>query len=119
MSLLIFAITDSGELQDSEHSPAATRDVREILSGLPDFEISALTELPQNQKCGEHDLPCDHTSIFRTITGWCNNLRAPNKGKAFTVFKRLLPAIYNDGMRSIRAFFPFSNSKLLMDAGWE
>jgi len=88
----------SDDLQDSEHSHPVTRDVREILSSLPNIEISALTELPKNEKCGEHDLPCDHTSIFRSVTGWCNNLKDPNRGKAFTAFKRLLPTEYGDGM---------------------
>ncbi|ODN04056.1 Peroxidasin [Orchesella cincta] len=90
----------SDDLQDSEHSHPVTRDVREVLSTLPSIEISALTELPKNEKCGEHDLPCDHTSIFRGVSGWCNNLKEPNRGKAFTTFKRLLPSEYADGLQT-------------------
>ncbi|CAG7820997.1 unnamed protein product [Allacma fusca] len=93
----IFA--QDGELQDSEVSPSSNRDVREILGVLSSMDISGLTDLPKNQKCGEHDLPCDHTAKFRSITGWCNNLQNPDKGKAFLAFKRLLPPVYNDGLQ--------------------
>jgi len=95
--LSISVLLNSLELQDSENAPPGARDVREILNALPNIEVSALTELPKNQKCGEHDLPCDHTSIFRSVTGWCNNLGEPNKGKAFRAFKRFAPPDYNDG----------------------
>lgn len=74
-----------------------------MLSALPSIELSALTELPKNERCGEHALPCDHTSIFRGISGWCNNLKDPNRGKAFTSFKRLLPAEYGDGVQTPKA----------------
>lgn len=90
----------SDDLQDSEHSHPVTRDVRDVLSALPSIELTTLTDLPKNERCGEHDLPCDHTSIFRSITGWCNNLKDPNKGKAFAAFKRMLPAEYGDGLQT-------------------
>jgi hypothetical protein len=85
-------------LQDIEDSPESSRHIRELVHSLQSIDVESLTELPKNQLCGEHDLPCDHTNIFRSITGWCNNLLEPGKGKAFAVFKRLLPPIYNDGM---------------------
>lgn len=82
-------------LQDNEESPVGYRDVREIVRSLQTVEVGSLTELPKT--CGEYDLPCDHTNIFRSISGWCNNLRDPNKGKTFSIFNRFFPPAYNDG----------------------
>lgn len=88
-------------LQDSEGSPdggtSGSRNLRQILNSLQSIDVGALTELPKNQRCSEHDLPCDHTNIFRSITGWCNNLQDPKRGKAFEAFVRLLPPTYDDG----------------------
>ena len=90
----------SVELQDSEASSAHFREIREILNALPAMDISVFTELPKHQKCGEHDVPCDHTTFFRSISGWCNNLLNPRKGTAFQTFRRLLPPEYHDGIMS-------------------
>lgn len=35
---------------------------------------------------------------FRTMTGWCNNLREPSFGKSLRPFGRLAPARYADGV---------------------
>ena len=40
---------------------------------------------------------CDDKTIFRTITGQCNNLRHPFWGASNTVFRRLAEAKYADG----------------------
>lgn len=56
--------------------------------------------------CQDDDraFPCDHTSPFRTLTGWCNNLQAPKFGQSFTALDRLLPNAYEDGLSKPRQF---------------
>ncbi|XP_043224303.1 peroxidase-like isoform X2 [Amphibalanus amphitrite] len=41
-------------------------------------------------------------SLYRTVTGECNNLFNPRLGKALTGFKRLLPNTFDDGIFAIR-----------------
>lgn len=48
--------------------------------------------------------PCDHTTPFRTITGWCNNLNQPKFGQSFTPLDRILPNAYEDGLSKPRQF---------------
>ncbi|OXA60413.1 Peroxidasin [Folsomia candida] len=107
-------------LQDSEGSPdggtSGSRNLRQILNSLQSIDVGALTELPKNQRCSEHDLPCDHTNIFRSITGWCNNLQDPKRGKAFEAFVRLLPPTYDDGLKEPRIFSSAIPGKLLPSA---
>ena len=45
---------------------------------------------------------CDRTQVdrFRTITGECNNIENPTQGASTTAFRRLVPAIYEDGISS-------------------
>jgi len=51
----------------------------------------------------EDNTPCDFTVRYRSFSGRCNNLLSPNKGMAGTLFHRLLPAEYQDGISSPRS----------------
>ena len=53
-------------------------------------------------RCDEQTLPCDHTTKYRTLTGWCNNLLFPEYGKSIRAFTRLLAPAYDDGLMSPR-----------------
>lgn len=61
---------------------------------------------PNEPQCQDdaHIFPCDHTSPFRTMTGWCNNLNNPKFGASFTQHDRLLPSSYDDGLSKPRSF---------------
>ncbi|XP_059471181.1 uncharacterized protein LOC132194111 [Neocloeon triangulifer] len=89
-----------GQLADPEigHSGPAPRDLKELLSLLPTVDISDEIIIPRVFKCDEQTLPCDHTSKFRTATGWCNNLKRPELGKSLRAFTRLIPSVYDDGL---------------------
>ena len=54
-------------------------------------------------RCDEQTLPCDHTTKYRTLTGWCNNLLFPEYGKSIRAFTRLLAPAYDDGLMSPRS----------------
>lgn len=45
---------------------------------------------------------CDPNSRYRTIDGTCNNLQNPYWGSSYTVFDRLVPAVYEDGWNEPR-----------------
>ncbi|XP_037084828.1 peroxidase-like [Pollicipes pollicipes] len=49
----------------------------------------------------EGPVRCDN-SIYRTLTGECNNLQRPRLGRALTGLKRLLPNTYDDGLFAMR-----------------
>ncbi|XP_037085353.1 peroxidase-like protein, partial [Pollicipes pollicipes] len=49
----------------------------------------------------ELEVICEE-SIYRTITGECNNLQRPRLGRSLTGFKRLLPNTYDDNLFAIR-----------------
>jgi hypothetical protein len=87
------------QLQDQEtgRSVVAPRDLRELMAVLPNIDLSDTLEIPRVFRCDEQTLPCDHTSRYQSITGWCNNLRHPEWGKSLRAFVRLLPPAYNDG----------------------
>lgn len=57
--------------------------------------ISPFTLEPQ---CEDLTAACDATSPFRSFTGYCNNLRNPALGQSLTIFARLLPSVYEDGV---------------------
>ncbi|XP_066153356.1 uncharacterized protein [Euwallacea fornicatus] len=71
------------------------------LSDLQNVDISALVP-PEvfhddEEDCSE-DGPCDASSPYRTLSGHCNNLKRPEWGKSLTIFNRLLPSAYEDGI---------------------
>lgn len=39
---------------------------------------------------------------FRTVSGFCNNVRQPLWGASYETMQRLIPAVYNDGIGEIR-----------------
>ncbi|KRZ19195.1 Peroxidasin -like protein, partial [Trichinella zimbabwensis] len=53
-----------------------------------------------NEICNKKPFPCDPTATYRTTTGWCNNIKSPTQGMAFSTFRRLLKPAYNDGNNS-------------------
>jgi hypothetical protein len=87
------------QLQDQEsgRSAVAPRDLRELMAVLPNVDLTDTLEIPRVFRCDEQTLPCDHTSRYRSTTGWCNNLRHPEWGKSLRAFVRLLPPAYHDG----------------------
>lgn len=84
-----------------------------ILAGDPISDILGTAAASQSDRtssvsanCQDDDkvFPCDHTSPFRTITGWCNNLNKPKFGQSFTPLDRILPNAYEDGLSRPRTF---------------
>ncbi|XP_071043918.1 uncharacterized protein [Parasteatoda tepidariorum] len=76
--------------------------VQELMSALPNVDVTDMLDIPKVFDCDDQTLPCDHTTKFRTITGWCNNLNNPELGKSMRIFSRLLPPVYGDDMSSPR-----------------
>jgi hypothetical protein len=62
-----------------------------------DDVVANLTGQRRSTTCVPQPLPCDHTSPYRTISGWCNNVEFPSYGNAFNGFRRLLEPDYDDG----------------------
>uniref|UniRef100_A0A1B0FN29 Uncharacterized protein n=1 Tax=Glossina morsitans morsitans TaxID=37546 RepID=A0A1B0FN29_GLOMM len=60
--------------------------------------LSSINRRKRQLDCDDAPVACDSKTSFRTITGYCNNLRNPNWGKSLTTFSRLLPAQYDDGI---------------------
>lgn len=82
--------------QDDLSNSIQNLDVNSFVGGT----ISPITLEPQ---CEDLTAPCDSTSPYRTFTGYCNNLRNPSLGQSLTVFARLLPSVYEDGVSRPRA----------------
>jgi len=81
---------NSGFNQDDFTNSLQNIDINSFVTGT----ISPITLEPQ---CEDLTAPCDTSTIFRTFTGYCNNLRNPALGQSLTTFARLLPSVYEDG----------------------
>ncbi len=79
---------------ESQPQPSTLQDLMKVL---PNIDVSEVVDIPKVFQCDEQTLPCDHTSKYRTMTGWCNNLNFPELGKSLRAFVRLLPPKYEDG----------------------
>ncbi|XP_060521875.1 chorion peroxidase-like isoform X1 [Cylas formicarius] len=76
----------------------------EILSELKNIDVSDLlpaTKYATDTNCSDSG-PCDATSPYRTLTGYCNNLAQPDLGTSLSNFRRLLSSAYDDGISAPR-----------------
>lgn len=80
-----------GNFRDDFANSLQSIDVNALLGG----SISPVTLEPQ---CEDFTAACNPTTLFRTLTGHCNNVRNPELGKSLTIFARLLPPVYEDGV---------------------
>lgn len=96
----------NGHLKDIESGSISPNNINELMEVLPNIDVTDIMEIPNVFECDDQTLPCDHTSRFRTATGWCNNLNFPQYGKSFRAKARLLSPAYDDG--KIFKYFLFS-----------
>ena len=80
--------------QELFHKPGSLLTKQEIAKM---WEESGCQDLRQRPRC---NFPT--VNQFRTVDGTCNNRRSPLYGAAGTNFRRLVPALYEDGISSLR-----------------
>lgn len=93
----------SRQLKDAEFGNKDIGNLQELMDVLPNIDVSDVMDIPKVFRCDEQTLPCDHTTKYRTLTGWCNNLNFPEYGKSIRAFTRLLAPAYDDGLMSPRS----------------
>uniref|UniRef100_T1KSA2 Uncharacterized protein n=1 Tax=Tetranychus urticae TaxID=32264 RepID=T1KSA2_TETUR len=90
--------------KDRETGRSIKLALENIMTMLPEIDLGELGETYaqiaalRSDDCFEEPMPCDHTSAFRTYTGWCNNLKNPTAGNSLKAFDRFLPPRYEDGI---------------------
>lgn len=61
------------------------------------FLISIELLCAQQNECGSGPKKCINEINRRSFDGSCNNIEHPQWGSAFALYRRLLPAQYDDG----------------------
>lgn len=80
------------------------------------LELAELYPPPLHHSEGECPIEtyhCDPLNPYRSFTGYCNNLNSPNFGKAMTTFKRLMPAVYENGKKTLKKVYKYLRNNFL------